>query len=342
MNATWRTRRTISLGALAAIAALLSLGVTSFVWPGAEASEPAIELASLNSREEALSTYYDVIAPAEKVAVGWTGDAASCRAGQVSAETTTGALAIVNAVRDLAGLGPVTFDAGRSQLAQEAALVMHANNQLSHAPPSSWTCWSQAGFDGASRSNLYLGVVGTPSIVGWMVDPGSNNLDVGHRRSILSPLTQTMGFGSTSRAAALHVIDDYRGAPTSPSWIAWPTPGAFPVPLEPDGRWSLSAPEGGDVDFSSATVSVTGPGGPESVTRHPSNGLNYGNLDSLVWQVSSLAAGAVRQATYRVVVSGVTIAGAAVGDIAYQVDLVDRETTPTPTPTPFTPLSRAA
>lgn len=77
---------------------------------------------------------------------------------------------MINYFRDMVGLRPVALDPALDAQAQQAALIMAANNALSHTPPSSWKCWNQTGSDAAAHSNLHRGVQGAEAIAGYMDD----------------------------------------------------------------------------------------------------------------------------------------------------------------------------
>src|SRR6478735_5971472 len=192
------------------------------------------------------------------VETGWTGSDSRCDAGTTSAASRTATLRAVNFVRAMSGLAPVTFSPTLNARSQRTALMMSANRSLSHTPPRSWRCWSQAGAANAGRSNLALSY---PSITSaglveiYMRDPGSDNGAVGHRRWLLNPFATTMGTGSTDTANAMTVVGPTAAGRPNPAWVSWPTAGYFPTTLEPGGRWSLSA---GNklMDFRRATVRV--------------------------------------------------------------------------------------
>ncbi len=183
----------------------------------------------------------------------------------------------------------VTFSADYNAENQQAALMMSANGQLSHTPPSDWTFFTSAGADGAVHSNLCLEIpyLGDPGCVAqYIQDYGSDNSDVGHRRWLLYPQTQNMGTGDvqppypTPFANALWVIDTHFSDPrpaTRDQFIAWPPKGFVPYQLVP-GRWSLSYP---GADFTNATVAMQRGGGPVAV-RLEALQQGYGE-NSLVW-----------------------------------------------------------
>lgn len=212
--------------------------------------------------------------------IGWTGSTAGCVSGAPSPPAQTATLTAINYFRELAGLPAVAFDASLSAKAQQAALMMYAQNDLSHDPPPTWACYTAAGDEGAGASNLYLGSAGASSIAGYMDDPGSNNYFAGHRRWILYPPQASMGSGSTCCSNALYVFGA-QTAPTAPTpWVPWPTPGFVPYQVEPEGRWSLSATDP-TTDFSNARVSVTSEGVTLPVTVRPVV-VGYGD-PTLVW-----------------------------------------------------------
>jgi hypothetical protein len=211
------------------------------------------------------------------VPAGWTGSVDGCVAGAPSQQAQAATLSAINYFRRMEGLTEVTFDPALSAKAQYAALIMAAQNDLSHNPPSSWPCWTQTGHDAAGASNLALGTAAADAILLYMSDGGVSS--AAHRRWVLYPPERTMGSGSTDRSNALYVSGEQDSSDTGPSFVAYPPAGDFPAQLEPEGMWSISIP--GDVDFSQATVTVVSSGHSIPVTLTPvSDG--YGN-DTLMW-----------------------------------------------------------
>ena len=239
------------------------------------------------------------------VPAGWTGSESSCDAGHPSAEAQRATLESVNFARAMAHLDAVTFAGRLNREAQQAALIMAANDALSHDPPRAWKCWTQTGHDAAGHSNLAWTsgrMNAGRSIQLYLDDPGSGNHAAGHRRWVLNPWATTMGNGLTSSADALYVFGPTSAGNADPAWVAWPTAGWFPSPLQPRGRWSLSSGRAG-TDFSHARVVVKRGSARLGVRRFaPERG--YGQ-PTLVFQVRGVRA----TGTYTVVVRGIRGAG---------------------------------
>ncbi|HEX2057955.1 MAG TPA: CAP domain-containing protein [Actinomycetota bacterium] len=280
---------------LAALLAAALVAPTSAPAAGAQSTD----------RAEVERGFLEEVLPALDVPIGWTGDVPSCDPGAPSAAAQAATLTTLNYVRELAGVDPVTLDPALSAAAQKAALIMDANDELDHFPPQSWRCWTQEGADAAGSSNLALGMSGAGAILGYMQDDGQFNTAVGHRRWILRPETAEFGSGSTPQADALWVFGDDAPGATVPQWVPWPVDGYFPSPLEPLGRWSLTASDDA-VSFANANVTVTGPGGASlTVQEHPEE-QGFGD-NTLVWEVSGVTVPRGDDPfTYHVAVTGIT------------------------------------
>lgn len=308
---------------LAALSGVLAVAAALLVAPtaaGAVEQSPAVAAA----RDAGYDAYQSVLKPALAVPIGWTGSTSPCDPGAPSAAAQEATLQALNYARRLAGLAAVSFDPVLSARGQKAALIMQAQGELSHNPPPNWACWTQEGRDGAATSNLYLGVTGAEAMIGYLADPGSSNYFVGHRRWMLYPPTRIMGSGSTSNANALVVFGAPTEPDTGPGFLSWPTPGAFPVQLEPAGRWSLSAPDR-STDFSGASVTVTRAGAALPVRRELLNDAGFGNR-TLVFQVDTGGARAGEPDTdYAVTVSGIRRGNGDVVSHSWTTSLFDAE-----------------
>jgi hypothetical protein len=256
----------------------------------------------------------------------------SCKKGAVTGASKSEALATVNQVRALSGLPPVTYDLGGDAEVQAAALIMAANADLSHFPPQSWSCWTQAGYDGAGSSNLHMSWYSAPldpkppseAVVGFLIDWDVPSL--GHRRWLLDPFLPSVSWGAAGGfspaggdwpyvwAGILQVMKD--GAPSLAGldldFVAYPV-GDYPAEWFETG-WYLSFSAlvdkgsswgNSDVSFSAAQITVSGPGGPLGVYDVSHSAEYFGLPNHLQWRVSGLQAGV----TYTVTIDGVKDGG---------------------------------
>ena len=245
-------------------------------------------------------------APGLRTDTGFTGDVKSCNAGSSSAESQAATLRAINYVRSLNGLYPVSMNATLNWRSQATALIMAANQTLSHYPTSSWKCYTSSGAANAARSNLALGYpsITSSGVVGmYMRESGASNYAVGHRRWLLNPFTTQMGTGSTDTANAITVVGPTSYARPNPAWVSWPSMGYFPNTLEPNGRWSLSAGNK-RMSFARATVRVYRNGVQISASKNPVH--NGYAMPTIVWQIPPSIA---KTGSFKVVVSGIRKAG---------------------------------
>ena len=154
----------------------------------------------------------------------WSGSVASCQPGDISASARANALRVTNLYRWIADLPAIETDATRDALAQACALMMTANDQLSHTPPGSWTCYSADGAEAAGNSNI-ASTAGVFAVDLYMVDPG-NDTTLGHRRWILSNSIGPTGIGSTDSYSCMWTLGG--NGNVGAAWTAWPPPGPFP------------------------------------------------------------------------------------------------------------------
>jgi len=268
------------------------------------------------NRAAVIDAYDNQYLPALQPVANWTGSTAPCLPGTVDAAFTAATLGMINFYREMAGLTDVTFDPALSAKAQQMALMIQAQNALSHAPDPSWKCYTADGADAAGHSNIALGASGADAITLYMEDPGGFNTAVGHRRWLLYPDEVQMGSGSTSNANAVYVLGPL-GSNPAPEWTGWPPSGYVPSQLVYP-RWSLSHD---NADFGAATVAMTVSGQSVPVTVLPvANG--YG-LNTLVWEPQGLSfpTGSADQ-TVHVTVSNIVIGGQA-KTYSYDVQVID-------------------
>ncbi len=326
----------------------------------AASAQPTALTVDTRSREEVRQFYRAIYNASENVPINWTGNYATGNAGDTSAAFKEATRLRINFFRALVGVpAGITFDSTFSAKAQQAALMMSANNTLQHVDiPPSWTFYTAAGAEAAAASNLYLNGSGPGSISGYVADAGDNNRGVGHRRWLFYPQTRRMGTGDVpgvtgdltrQPANAVWVLDTGAGAFGSPRpatrspAIAFPPAGFVPYQVVWP-RWSFSYP---DADFSATTVTMTRAGQSVPVRLEPL-GARAGE-STLVWVYDNLntdseAPHAVptTNTTYTVNVNNVRIAGAA-QNFSYDVTVFDPDVVgPDATPVALTGAANPA
>ncbi len=289
---------------------------------------------NVNSREETRQFYRAVYGASENISSGWTGSYATGASGTTTAAFKDAVLLRTNFYRALTGVpATVVFNSTFSAKAQQAALMMSANNQLQHTGiPTSWTFYTADGAEAAAKSNLDLGRSGPASIDAYMNDFGTGNTGVPHRRWVLYPQTLEMGTGdvpgnSSFLASNALWVQDANIFGTRPAtrneFVAFPAPGYAPYPIVAP-RWSFSYPA---ADFSTATVSVTRAGVSVPLTLEPV-GTGFGE-NTLVWVMDNLDSNAniafarpTADTVYSVAVNNVRINNVA-RNFSYNVTVFD-------------------
>lgn len=297
---------------LCAALALVLLGHTGLAMAG---KTGGFSKAIANNREQSRNFYNAVYQSSEGVPMAWTGNLAQCVPGTIAPAYRSAALTRVNYFRALAGLpATVTFLPDYNQKAEQAALMMLANQALNHHPPSGWACYTADGATAAGLSNLAAGSAGAESVTGYMDD--SKVAELGHRRWLLYPSTLNMGLGAVEdatrptykKASALWVLDDHLSDPRPPvrdDFVAWPPKGYVPYSLIfPD--WSFAY---ADADFSQATAKLSLNGADLPVQLKPlPNG--YGENGFAFRPVTPLVPSKADQ-TFHVTVDKVLVGGVA-------------------------------
>ncbi len=168
----------------------------------------------------------------------FTKTSATCDQGVLTRAGLDDTLARLNMHRWLVGLGPVSDSAASNDLAQKCALMSAWNpaGPQAHSPPSTATCFTQGGAQGAGSSNIAWGN-NTPenAIDQWLQDNG-NESTMGHRRWLLNPPLDPIGMGhyvggnNYGSAACITVFSGGNSGP-KPAWFAFPAPGFAPLPV---------------------------------------------------------------------------------------------------------------
>ena len=275
-----------------------------------------------------------------QVPTGWTGSVATCTVGTESPASIDATLATINALRDYAGMQPVTFDATLHARSLAAALMMSAAGELSHTPGPTWPCYTADGAQAAGRSNLSLGRSGAAAMVGYVEDPGVASL--GHRRWLLDPHAQAFATGSTNDSNVLFTTIPRNGLRPGPEVLAWPPAGFLPWELF-FPVWSAQVNTTEPVDLGGATVTVTVDGQPREVGSLARLGSGYGATGpALSWTVPITDEDRSVDRKIKVTLSNVLVSGNP-REYSYELVAVQAnpqpapEPTPTPAPTPSPP-----
>ncbi|WP_288382546.1 CAP domain-containing protein [uncultured Acinetobacter sp.] len=133
-------------------------------------------------------------------------DINNCYAGKLSAKFRNEFLNELNTVRALHGLPSITYDYAREDEMMQTALILAANNILTHYPKANTNCYSDIGAVGARTSSLEMGVrqnkhdYSPAESITNMVHDKLNLFagDVGHRLWMLNPFLQKSAYGSVN------------------------------------------------------------------------------------------------------------------------------------------------
>lgn len=227
----------------------------------------------------------------------WTGNFETGDPGTISQAYRGALLLRVNAFRALAGVSSnVIENVEYSRKAQAAALMESVNfysaGDLSHDPPPTWKYYTRDAAEGAGNSSLALNThLGDP-ISSYIAEGIFSNSEVGHRLAVLNPYLRQIGIGTVpSRLPSGNSpqydgcnalwINDASGPPlTRDGFLAWPSPGYFPIDLM--SGWCFAAlAELAGADFSQAQIDVSLNGKP--VTASVTTSLR--RKDLLVWNL---------------------------------------------------------
>jgi len=164
--------------------------------------------------------------------------------GRVQQKHLQDGLNTTNFVRYVAGLpDDIELDMTREETQQAAAVIQAVHGGLSHYPtkPANMSeAFYKLAYEGAKTSNISAGrsKLYENVVRGYMSDLGDNNLSaVGHRRWILNPQMKKTMFGAAYAPnskydwySSMYAFNKDRSKDdVSYQYIAWPSPGAFPV-----------------------------------------------------------------------------------------------------------------
>lgn len=329
------TKATLVRPVLAALVALVGLSALLIMASGVSNAGITARVSPIDTENRAAvaASYQRHVVDNARLAAGWNGSADGCVAGETSIDYTRATIETINWFRAMTGLPNVTEDRGDSDAAQEAALMMHAANSLSHQPTDSWACHSASGAGAAGRSNLTLGIAGPRGVIGQIEDAGAGNVALGHRRWLLYPELAAVGVGNTDRASAVEVIGNFGGGRSGSAWIAWPPAGFVPDDAVFD-RWSVAFNGAAKADFSNAQVTMTSSGRAIPARLLPRS-EGFGDA-TLAWEPADHVSDVGRDTSYQVSITNIIINGNRRSH-SYEVVVFDAATSATPAATPAWP-----
>lgn len=253
----------------------------------------------------------------------------SCQTGKLKDSQKQQAVDVLNHMRSLHGLQPVTYDYAHDNEVMQSTLMMAANKKMSHNFSSSSKCFTTAGNIGSQTSNIaYMGgglFSAERSLILWLTDEhnvSSGDTRVGHRRWLLNPFLQKISYGMSAESensyswSALKVI--YDNNHTIPSgiqqnYVAYPVgnypskyfsknvPLSFSVVEHPDDLWANH-----QVNFSNAKINIRNQHGKlVQVYDISHNYIGAGIPNSLEFRVKDLS----YNHTYQVEISQVLVDG---------------------------------
>ena len=228
------------------------------------------EQLQLIAREDFYQNYFNTktkgkdINGKEIIPFVWNGRVGGCNQGTIDSEIQNKVVDRINYFRRNAGVPEVLFDEATNEYCQKAALMMTANNALSHEPSKTWRCWSSEGAYAAKHS-LLIKEANTSMAVTYIMD--DKNPSAGNRRWLLYPNGRVYGHGSTNDYAVIWALDDSGTTDTAEYMnkpISWPPKGYLPqLMLMENWTFSLYA------DLVNATVIVSQDGKPLDVNLQP-------------------------------------------------------------------------
>jgi hypothetical protein len=285
-----------------------------------------VEESDLTDRDEALKLYNEeyLESSLSLSELSWSGNLSSCDEGTISQTAYDKTLQRINYFRTICGLPSVTWNSSWHPNCQKLALMFDANDDWSHNPPSSWSCYDAAAADVGDDCNVSYGTFGPESINEWMKERGSWNSKVIHRRWILFSRAKDFGYGTTPAGSALYCIANTSGAlpASSPSYVAYP-PEFIPQSLVYD-RWSFSVTNSvsfySGVDFDNAEISMNDASGNEvalTIIERTDNG--YAD-QTIVWEPSGIEIAASSDVVYTVKLGNVLVNGET-KDYEYEVTI---------------------
>ncbi|MDP3276250.1 MAG: hypothetical protein Q8Q09_13705 [Deltaproteobacteria bacterium] len=220
----------------------------------AESAQEPVTLDALERRSERAMCDRWLTAQTPTAPADWAPRAdATCAIPTVHPAATADARRLLDAFRWLSGAAPIAIDPASAGAVDACAVMMDRADRLDHHPDPSWPCYSPAGAQGASSSNLTLISPGYDATSGVESFINERVESLGHRRWLLFPRLAPTAIGLTARAMCIHARTAQGPSAPSPEVVAYPNPGFAPISNFRTGIWSV---HDGTRDVRGATARV--------------------------------------------------------------------------------------
>ena len=264
-------------------------------------------------------------------------DVGSCTSGIPSDSEKLKVLNRINYIRAIHNLKPVKYNETYDEMAGECALIIAANEDLSHTPGSSWKCWSQVAYDGCYSSNISLSTTNnydtnqidsTTIVDGFLTEENEvPPTTLGHRRWFIDPWLNTIAFGRADYSdghghfvmgSAVRVInrddpnDQQDISDTDIKFVAYPFEN-YPAELYNDNVMmsftvisdrNSKINNGTNIDFASATIAIIDPNNTTMKVKNIEfDTKGYGVSNNLRWYTEGIKP----NVKYKVTVSNVMV-----------------------------------
>lgn len=209
--------------------------------------------------EEVTQLYDSLYLASELDSMPWNGDTTTCSCGNLPDSIHEKVQKRLDFFRLTNRLPTVAIATDRNKMTQEAALIGLANKRLTHYPSTKSKCFTKIGQSGCKTSCLGKHYqkypLGINFITGFIMDYGSHNAAVGHRKWLLHSRLDSVSYGATPYTEALWVRHTRFSLNEIPTFVAYPWSGCVPQELIYP-KWSFSIPYNRTVDMSRAKVTM--------------------------------------------------------------------------------------
>lgn len=189
------------------------------------------------------------------------------KAGSLKQEVISDTLNQLNYLRWLAGLNAVTLNKTYMDRSQKGAVLMRANDELTHYPVkpadmsddfySEGAAGVGAGYD--YSGNIAYGYSMPDAIQGYTDDDYNMMGGVGHRLSMLDPNAVSTSFGYAEGYDAVSIYTTANQTVNNDAFYAWPAPGYFPVEsISADAMWNIQVMDPYEITKSSIVITYNG------------------------------------------------------------------------------------